>query len=175
MEAVGCLSDKLDDAIRHGVVERDLLRHHGVFSWSVHQHWVNYMLNLLSRPVNPGFQQVKLYQLVRADRELWTLLAQEITGSLKMDGNEVPLDKHVTRLSIAPRVTMLLLPLPANQNVVEVPDKPKPAPKAAPVRPAPKGSTKHKTRAERSCPKELRQYTTKVAAGQICWSYNATT
>ena len=144
MEAVGCLSDKLDDAIRHGVVERDLLRHHGV----------NYMLNLLSRPVNPGFQQVKLYQLVRADRELWTLLAQEITGSLKMDGNEVPLDKHVTRLSIAPRVTMLLLPLPANQKVVEVPDKPKPAPKAAPVRPAPKGSTKHKTRAERSCPEE---------------------
>lgn len=82
------------------------------------------MLNLLSRPVNPGFQHVKLYQLVRADRELWTLLAQEITGSLKMDGNEVPLDKHVARLSIAPRVTMLLLPLPANQKVVEVPGKP---------------------------------------------------
>ncbi|CAL1134719.1 unnamed protein product [Cladocopium goreaui] len=82
-------------------------------------------------------------RLCQAQGALWP-------GSLKMDGNEVPLDKHVTRLSIAPRVTMLLLPLPANQKVVEVPDKPRPAPKAAPVRPAPKGSTKHKTRAERS-------------------------
>ena len=41
-----------------------------VLSWNVHQHWLNYMLNLLSRPVNPGFQSIKLDQLVRADREL---------------------------------------------------------------------------------------------------------
>jgi len=143
-----------------------------VLSWSVHQHWLNYMLNLLTRPVSQGFQQIKLDQLVRADRELWTLLAQEVTGSLKMDGNEVPLDKHVTRLSTDPRVTMLLLPMPSNQRVAEVPDKPKPVPKAPPTRPAPKGAGKRKTRAERSCPEELKGYTTKVAAGQICWSYN---
>eukprot|EP00435_Cladocopium_sp_Y103_P016333 s1069_g4.t1 len=31
-----------------------------VLSWSVHQEWINYMLNLLSRPVNPGFQAIKL-------------------------------------------------------------------------------------------------------------------
>eukprot|EP00435_Cladocopium_sp_Y103_P046409 s1435_g13.t1 len=31
-----------------------------VLSWSVHQHWINYMLNLLSRPVNPGFQQMDI-------------------------------------------------------------------------------------------------------------------
>ena len=126
-----------------------------VLSWSVHQHWLNYMLNLLTRPVSQGFQQIKLDQLVRADRELWTLLAQEVTGSLKMDGNEVPLDKHVTRLSTDPRVTMLLLPMPSNQRVAEAPDKPKPAPKALPTRPAAKGSGKRKTRAERSCPEEL--------------------
>ena len=143
-----------------------------VLSWNVHQHWVNYMLNLLSRPVNPGFQQIKLDQLVRADRELWTLLAQEVSGSLKMDGNEIPLDKHVTRLATDPRVTMLLLPLPANQRVTEAPDKPRPNPKAGPVKPAAKVSSKRKTRAERSCPEELKQYNTKVAAGQICWNYN---
>ncbi|CAL1127471.1 unnamed protein product [Cladocopium goreaui] len=143
-----------------------------VLSWSVHQHWTNYMLNLMSRPVNPGFQQIKLDQLVRADRELWTLLAQEVSGSLKMDGNEIPLDKHVTRLATDPRVTMLLLPLPTNQRVTEAPDKPRPNAKAGPVRPAAKVSTKRKTRAERSCPEELKQYNTKVAAGQICWNYN---
>ena len=143
-----------------------------VLSWNVHQHWINYMLNLLSRPVNPGFQSIKLDQLVRADREMWTLLAQEVTGSLKMKGNEIPLDKHVTRLSTDPRVTMLLLPLPANQRVSEPADKPKPAPKGAPRPAAPKNQNKRKTRAEKSCPDELKQYTTRVAAGQICWSYN---
>ena len=41
-----------------------------VLSWGIHQQWVNYMLNLLSRPVSPGFQQIKLEQLLRADREM---------------------------------------------------------------------------------------------------------
>ena len=88
-----------------------------VLSWNVHQHWVNYMLNLWSRPVNPGFQQIKLDQLVRADREPWTLLTQEVSGSLKMGGSEIPLDKHVTTLATDPRATRPLLPLPANQRV----------------------------------------------------------
>ena len=55
-----------------------------VLSWHVHQHRLNYMLNLLGRPVNPGFQSIKIDHLVRADREMWTLLAQEVTGGLKM-------------------------------------------------------------------------------------------
>ena len=143
-----------------------------VLSWSTHQQWINYMLNLLGRPVNPGFQNIKLDQLVRADRELWTLLAQEVTGSLKMKGTDIPLDKHVTRLSTDPRVTMLLLPLPTNQRVTDVTEKPKAAAKPTPKHGQPKGSNKRKTRAEKSCPEELRQYTTKVAAGQICWNYN---
>lgn len=143
-----------------------------VVSWAVHQHWVNYMLNLLSRPVNPGFQGIKLDQLVRADREMWTLLAQEVTGSIKMKGTDIPLDKHITRLSTDPRVTMLLLPLPSSQRLHDVAEKPKPAPKTTPRPAAPKANNKRKTRAEKSCPEELKHYTTKVAAGQICWSYN---
>eukprot|EP00435_Cladocopium_sp_Y103_P039314 s106_g10.t1 len=146
-----------------------------VLSWEVHQQWLNYMLNLLSRPVNPGFQQIRLEQLVRADRELWTLLAQEVTGSLKMQGTEIPLDKHVKRLTTDPRVTMLLLPLPASQKIPDPIDGPKktPTPKAPPVHPAaPKRPNKRKTRAERGCPEELRKYNMKVSAGQICWNYN---
>ena len=143
-----------------------------VLSWSVRQKWINYMLNLLGRPVNPGFQNIKLDQLVRADREMWTLLAQEVSGSLKMVGTEIPLDKHMTRLSTDPRVTMLLLPLPANQRVPDAVEKPKAAPKPAAKPSATRNNNKRKTRAEKSCPEELRQYTTKVAAGQICWNYN---
>eukprot|EP00435_Cladocopium_sp_Y103_P056338 s1794_g19.t1 len=141
----------------------------------VHQQWTNYMLNLLGRPVNPGFQQIKLHQLVRADRELWTLLAQEVTGSLKMNGTEIPMDKHVKRLTTDPRVTMLLLPLPASRKVPDPVDVPKrtPTPKAPAAHPAaPKKPNKRKTRAERGCPEELRKFNMKVASGQICWNYN---
>ena len=91
-------------------------------------------------------------------------MAQEGTGSLKMVGIDIPLDKHVTRLSTDPRVTMLLLPLPVNQRVTEVAEKPKAAAKP-PSRPAPKNNNKRKTRAEKSCPDELKQYTTKTSDG----------
>ena len=144
-----------------------------VLSWEVHQHWTNYLLNLLSRPANLGFQQIQLQQLVRADRELWTLLAQEVSGSLKMNGNDIPLDGHVKRLTTDPRVTMLLLPLPGNQKLPEMPDGPKknPSAKQAPA-PAPKRNPKRKTRAERGCPEELRKYNMKTASGQVCWNFN---
>eukprot|EP00435_Cladocopium_sp_Y103_P022781 s1069_g5.t1 len=83
-----------------------------------------------------------------------------------MQGNDSQLDKHVTRLSTDPRVTMLLLPLPNNQRLTDVPDKPKatPAPKHVP-RPAAKNANKRKTRAERDCPDELKGYTAKGERG----------
>ena len=143
-----------------------------VLSWSVRQHWPNYMLIWLTPPVSQGFQQFKLDQLVRVDRVPWTLLAQEVTGSLKMDGNEVSLDEHVTLLSTDPREALLLLPMPSNQRVAEAPDKPEPALNAPPAGPAAKGSGKRKTRAGRICPKEPKGYTTTADAGQICWSYD---
>ena len=142
-----------------------------VLSWAVHQQWLNYMLNLLSRPVSSGFQQIKVDQLVRADREMWTILAQEVTGSLKATGNDIPLDAHVKRLTTDPRVTMLLLPLPSNQKVPEPSsahaETSTTRPAAAPKRPA-----KRKTRAERGCPEELKKYDMRVSAGQVCWNYN---
>ena len=147
-----------------------------VLSWEVHQQWLNYMLNLLGRQANAGFQSIKLEQLVRADRELWTILAQEVTGSLKMSGTAIPLDKYVKQLTTDPRVTMLLLPLPNSQRVQDPMDnstKKTAAPKSSSGPPAaPKRANKRKTRAERGCPEELRKYNMKVATGQICWNYN---
>ena len=146
-----------------------------VLSWEIHQQWLNYMLNLLGRQPNPGFQSIKLEQLVRADRELWTILAQEVTGSLKMNGTVIPLDRHFKQLTTDPRVTMLLLPLPNSQRVQDPLDSAKKTaqPKSSGGPPAaPKRANKRKTRAERGCPEELRKYNMKVASGQICWNYN---
>ena len=146
-----------------------------VLSWEIHQQWLNYMLNLLGRQPNPGFQSIKLEQLVRADRELWTILAQEVTGSLKMNGTVIPLDRHFKQLTTDPGVTMLLLPLPNSQRVQDPLDSAKKTaqPKSSGGPPAaPKRANKRKTRAERGCPEELRKYNMKVASGQICWNYN---
>ena len=87
-----------------------------------------------------------------------------------MQGTVIPLDGHVTRLSTDPRVTMLLLPLPSSQRVTDAGDKPKPAVKPAPRPTLKNNSGKRKTRAERICPEEIRNYTTRVAARQICWN-----
>ena len=54
-----------------------------LLSWEIHDAWVHQLFRTLSHPAPPGFQQVKVEQLVRADRELWTLLAQDVKGSLK--------------------------------------------------------------------------------------------
>ena len=125
----------------------------------------------MMRQVSSGFQQIKVDQLVRANREMWTILAQEVTDSLKATGNDIPLDAHVNRLKTDPRVTMVLLPLPSNQKVhgpSGAPTKPSTTrPAASPKRPA-----KRKTRAERGCPEELEKYNIKVLAEQVCWNYN---
>ena len=57
-----------------------------LITWSVHERWVSTLLGTLSRPSPPGFSTVKTEQLVRADRELLTLMAQEHRGTLKATG-----------------------------------------------------------------------------------------
>jgi len=141
-----------------------------LLSWSVHEKLVSTLLGCLSRTPPIGFQPVKLEQLVRADRELWTILARETRGSLKAVGGVIPLDAQVIALLSDPRVTMLLLPLPTSHK--------SPSDKAAdssvgdrkqdPERP----KKVRKTRAEKSCPEELKKYDMKLDNGRICWGYN---
>ena len=115
---------------------------------------------------------MKLEQLVRADRELWIILARETRGSLKASAAGVlPLDARVTALLSAPRITMLLLPFPASHKAAsdrlgdssasdkKQGDAEKPSKKA------------RKTRAEKACPEELKKYDMKLDNGRTCWSY----
>ena len=145
-----------------------------LLSWHVHEAWVSQLLRTMSQPAPAGFQQVKPEQLVRADRELWTLLAQEVRGSLKpTPTGDIPLDALVQRLCNDPRITMFLLPTTAASRAM---DKETPTTKAAahgPVQAAAKSTNKRrKTRAEKSCPDELRKYNLKCEHGPICWAYN---
>ena len=73
-----------------------------------------------------------------------------------------------------PRITMFMLPMPISQRVPKddislevkttVGDADSPNPK--------KGPKKRKTRAEKSCPDELKKYKMNYTHGRICWSFN---
>ena len=111
----------------------------------------------MSQTAPPGFSQVKVEQLVRADRELWTLLAQETRGSLKPNAaGDIPLDAMVQRLCQDPRITMFLLPTTAGAKVVDKEVATKKPLTGTPAQAAAKSTNKRrKTRAEKSCPDEL--------------------
>ena len=69
-----------------------------LLSWAVHEAWVQQLFQTMSQPPPPGFQHVSMQQLIRADRELWTLLAQENQGSLKPRANgDIPLDNMLKK------------------------------------------------------------------------------
>ena len=118
------------------------------------------LLGQLTREAPVGFSKVTSSQVVRADRELFTLMAQEIQGPLQPDmRGEMPMDKKMAELRTDPRVTMFLLPLP--KSVAKEGDKAaatssttKPA-QPAPLRPAKKA--KPPAKAKSMCPQELRR------------------
>lgn len=148
-----------------------------LLSWSVHDSWITYLMHMLSKEQPESFRPIKTDQLLRADREIWTLIAQEFKDSLKRrtDADPIPLDAVFRRLMTDPRITMLLLPLPA----VKGHDKEKHATESASKASRPAGSSKQanqskkcKTRAEKACPDELRKYNLRFENGPICYAYN---
>ena len=131
------------------------------------------MLNTLSRDTPPGYNNIRVEQLIRADRELFTILSREVRGSLKPDAHGVsPLDAQVTALITDPRMTMFMLPLPVSQKAIkdEV-EKGTTKDDPAPVLKAPK-IKKKKARAEKACPEELKKYKLNYVHGRICWGFN---
>ena len=85
-----------------------------------------------------------------------------------------PLDARMEAYMSDPRITMFMLPMPISQRAPKddislevkttVGDADSPNPK--------KGPKKRKTRAEKSCPDELKKYKMNYTHGRICWSFN---
>ena len=144
----------------------------GLISWAVHEKWVSTMLNNLSRETPAGFGSIKVDQLIRADREMFTILSQEHIGTLKPNAAGVsPLDARLTALMTDPRVTMFMLPLPSShRHIKDESDKGGKADVDKPPKP-PKKKVK-KARAEKACPDELKKFKMNYAHGRICWGYN---
>ena len=141
-----------------------------------HEVWVQQLLTQLTREPPSGFSKVSTSQVIRADRELFTIMAQELQGSLQPDATGAfPMEKKLKELRTDPRVTMFLLPLPKSA--------PKDADKSSSSTPAPKPASnpagrpvkrpKTSAKAKAMCPQELKSFAQKDGSGNaICWAFN---
>ena len=145
-----------------------------------HEIWVQQLLGQITREPPMGFARVSTGQVLRADRELFTLMAQELQGSLQPnEKGEFPMEVKLKELRTDPRVTMFLLPLPKSSSAASK-DTEKPSSSGAPptrtnqnapTRPAKR--TKVSAKAKAMCPQELKGYPQKDPNGQaICWAFN---
>ena len=139
-----------------------------------HEIWVQQLLSQLSKEPPTGFSRITTSQVIRADRELFTLMAQELEGSLQPDpAGNFPMEKKMKELRTDPRVTMHLLPVPKGvpketEKVAAAPAAPKPVA----GNPRPKKQAKTSTKAKSLCPAELKDYAQKDSNGNaICWAY----
>ena len=78
----------------------------------------------------PGYSQVSLAQILRADRAAWLHIAEKLP-SLKRDAHgQLPLEDELQKVLAHPSVSFHLLPLPMK---IHPPEKPQPVKPAAPA------------------------------------------
>jgi len=152
-----------------------------LLDWHIHELWLQSMLNAMTRDCSTGYHAVKTEQVIKADRELWTILARENNHQSLRPVNDVPvLNAAVKTLVTDPRVTMFLLPVPANS--VKAPSAPQQGNAKASgdppkLQPGNNANKKRKvTRAQKACPSELKEFNLRMSqgstSGPICWGYN---
>ena len=148
-----------------------------LINWEAHELWVQQVMGQLTKEAPPGYHRIATSQVIRADRELFTLMAQELQTSVQVlpDGN-LPMETKLKELRTDPRVTMHMLPLPktaprdtdfqdkkssgSGHQVGDPPVKPKKKAKSSP-------------KAKSLCPDELKGYQQRDSHNNtICWAFN---
>jgi hypothetical protein len=150
-----------------------------LLDWDVHETWLHYMLNAMTRECSAGYHAVRAEQVIKADRELWTILAQGNLKSLKPINNVPALNQAFSALLTDPRVTMFLLPAPSGVSKTTTVQG-KVSSDAPKIQPGVTATKKRKlTRAQKACPNDLKEFNLKLSqgnmSGPICWSYNLKT
>lgn len=147
-------------------------------SWSVQSKWISQMLTILNAPPPPGHAKISLDQLVKADKQLWTVLSQEYDQAITPATGYVnmPFDASIERLRSDPRVTMHLLPLPLFAKEARSSGGDTSSHKSAP-RARPKSAVQKKTKAGRKAnknkPEALAGMETITSDGDpVCWANN---
>ena len=147
----------------------------GLITWHMHEAYVQRLLNFLTAPVPSGWTPVRTEQLIRADKEVWTLLAREVRPPYKTlpDGSK-PLDDPFKNMFFDQRIQVWLAPVmsgapaPSSSSTADAQVPAPPAPPEGPTR-APKKKIRKKARllmpeAFKKCPK--------FSKGPVCWGFN---
>ena len=87
-----------------------------IISWETHESWVSYLMQHLTREAPPNYASVGINQILKADSELFLLIAKEITQVRADSTGKMPVDEAMQKLRHDPRVVMRLLPLPKGQS-----------------------------------------------------------
>ena len=139
----------------------------------VHAEWCNKLFRAMMAEAIPNFSPISLDQLLRADQELFVLLASEYTGSLKPSAldNDPPLDAEVKRLMNDPRINVHLTPIQRVEKRMATP-----TPSASNTNPKNNSNKRARTDAPKTpsqMPAELQGLHTKTKDGKpICWHKN---
>ena len=52
-----------------------------LIDWDVHQKWLQYLLGLMTKTVPEGYSKIRMDQPLKADRELFLVMAQDLQQS----------------------------------------------------------------------------------------------
>lgn len=150
-----------------------------LIEWATHQRWVQYLLNLLGKQAPDGYSRVRMDQLVRADKELFMIMAEELQQANKqLSETPSPMNEAMEQLRTDPRVTMHLLPLPGHRQATSsaASGSTKVAPPPAPVsgtKRQKQKTLKQSSKARTLCPAELKEFKQTDDEGRpICWAFN---
>ena len=151
----------------------------GMITHSVHQRWIQKLLDSLSTMPPPGYAPITLAQCIRADKEMFLLMSQENLPSFKPGGTgEKPLDALMARLMYDVRVSQFLLPLPKGQThpgALAAGSEAKGGLRRGNRASAPSGKSKAKAKARggpKNKPASLAGFDTRSKFGNLCWRFN---
>ena len=146
-----------------------------LISWNSHEQWVQQIMSQLTKDAPVGYSKISTSQVVKADKELFTLMAQEIQTSVQpLPDGTFPMEVKLNELRTDPRVTMHMLPLPKSapkDNLKEADGSTSPTKKAEVVKKKKKLQASAKARS--LCPDELKKYPQRDPQNNaICWAFN---
>jgi len=177
---------ELVQAFRRRALAFDLV---GLATYELMNSYHAELLSHMQEDPPPGYTQVSVTQILRADRAVFLHLAENLTTLKRNVDGDLPFEKELMIALARPNVSFHLLPLAAsapsrptpkpnanNANKRKHEDPPKPAPAQpksnARTKGKGKGKTKRKGRGP-NVPKELVGKALETAEGRrICWPFN---
>ena len=140
-----------------------------VVSWHIHEKWVDTLFRAYSTESSAAVRSVSLTQLIKADCEMWMLLAREFQSVRPNAHGEKPLDEAIARYQSDPRIVVHLMPLPSGRSTAagtgsSQVDEEEPKKKKRPGK---------RSRNTPNVPEELKEMHQQTSQGKpICWAYN---